>query len=167
MKPYLYILIVLLIGGTIGFFVGRDSNPVKDLVPETLNPVVSDTDSIRKIFERQKEAYRLHDALLLLRDCSDFFIEMDSNTGQVFDLARSLIHYHEQFKPRKSIRFEMQDLNIKIEKNLAVVQSKYTKTSDMYRDLGYERSVGKGLWLLTKNGDRWLLNTFSKTESFE
>ena len=35
----------------------------------------------------------------------------------------------------------MQDLNIKIEKNLAVVQSKYTKTSAMYRDLGYERSV--------------------------
>jgi hypothetical protein len=61
----------------------------------------------------------------------------------------------------------MQDLNIKIEKNLAVVQSKYIKTSDMYRDLGYERSVGKGLWLLTKNGGRWLLNTFSRTENFE
>ena len=75
-----YILIVLLIGGTIGFFVGRDSNPVKDLVPETLNPVVSDTDSIRKVFERQKEAYRLHDALLLLRDCSDFFIEIDGHS---------------------------------------------------------------------------------------
>jgi len=167
MKPYLYILILLLTGGTIGFFVGRDSNSVKDLVPETQKSVVTDTDSIRKIFERQKEAYRLHDALLLLRDCSDVFLEMDSNTGQVFDLSRSLIYYHEQFKPRKSIRFEMQDLNIKIEKNLAVVQSKYTKTSAMYRDLGYERSVGKGLWLLTKNGDRWLLNAFSRTENFE
>lgn len=167
MKPYLYILFVLLIGGTIGFFVGRDSNSISNIVPETPDSVNTDIESIRKVFERQKEAYRLHDALLLLRDCGNVFLEMDGNTGQTFDLTRSLIYYHEQFKPGKSVRFEMQDLNIKIENNLAVVQSKYTKTSDMYRDLGYERSVGKGLWLLTKSGNHWLLNMFSRTENFE
>lgn len=164
MKPYLYILIVLSVGGGIGFFVGQKAVIVQPSIAITPETSQADLKFIQQVFERQQEAYRLHDALLLMRDCEKSFLEIDGNTGKSYDLVQSLIYYHEQFKPGKSVRLKLKDLDIKIQKKLAMVHSEYVKTSDMYRDLGYERVEGQGLWLLTKNKGSWQVSVFSRTE---
>ncbi len=167
MKPYLYILIVLLVGGSIGFFIGRQSTA---LVPSIATPpetTQSDSDSIQRILERQEEAYRLHDALLLMRDREQSFVEIDGNSGRSYDLAQTLIYYHEQFRSGKSVRLQINEPEVSIKKNSAVVRAHYAKTSDMYADQGYESVVGEGLWLLTKNGGIWRVTVFFRTESFK
>jgi len=164
MKPYLYILIVLSVGGGIGFFIGQKAVIVQPSIAITPETSQADLKSIQRVFERQQEAYRLHDALLLMRDCEKSFLEIDGNTGKSYDLAQSLIYHHEQFKPGKSIRLQLKDLDIKIQQKLAMVSSEYVKTSDMYRERGYESLEGHGLWLLTKNEGSWQISVFSRTE---
>ena len=164
MKPYLYILIVLSVGGSIGFFIGQKAVVVQHSVAITPETTQGDLKSIQRVFERQQEAYRLHDALLLMRDCEKSFLEIDGNTGKSYDLTQSLIYYHDQFKPGKSVRLQLKDLDIKIQKKLAMVSSEYVKISDMYRDRGYESIEGHGLWLLTKKEGGWQVSVFSRTE---
>ena len=167
MKPYLYILVVLLVGGSIGFFIGRESTVSTSSVATPPETPQADSDSIHGILERQKEAYDLHDALLLLRDCEESFVEIDGNSGRSYNLAQTLIYYHEQFSPGKSVRLQFNQPEVSINNNSAVVRSHYVKTSDMYTDQGYESLVGEGLWLLTKNGGVWRVTVFFRTESFK
>ncbi len=167
MKPYLYILLVLLVGGSIGFFIGRQSTALAPSFETPPDTVQSDSDSIQGILERQKEAYRLHDALLLMSDCEHSFVEIDGNSGRSYDLAQTLIYYHEQFKPGKSVRLQFNEPEVSIQKNSAVVRAHYLKTSDMYADQGYEGVAGEGMWLLTKNGGIWRVTVFFRTESFK
>ena len=82
MKPYLYILIVLSIGGVIGFFAGRGMVVSPSQVETPVQTTQADSEAIHRILERQVEAYRLQDALLLMRDCEESFVEIDGNSGR-------------------------------------------------------------------------------------
>ena len=107
MKPYLYILLVLTVGGAIGFFVGRETVVPPPLPETTAKTTQADSESIHRILERQVEAYRLRDAFLLMRDCEKSFVEIDGNSGRSYDLAEALVYYHQLFQPEKGIRLQL------------------------------------------------------------
>ena len=167
MKPYLYILIVLSVGGIIGFFVGREMVVSPPQVETPVESTQADSEAIQAILERQVEAYRLRDAYLLMRDCEESFVEVDGNSGRSYNLAQALIHYHQLFQPDQGIRLKLGQPEVKITHRSAVVRSGYVKTSDRYADQGIKSVAGEGLWLLTKNGDVWQITVFFRTESFQ
>ena len=167
MKPYLYILIVLSVGGVIGFFVGREMVVAPPQVETPVETTQADSEAIQRILERQVEAYRLKDALLLMRDCEESFVEIDGNSGRSYSLTQALVHYHELFQPDEGIRFQLREPEVTITHNSAVVRSGYVKTSDRYADQGIERISGDGQWLLTKDGDVWQITVFFRTETIQ
>jgi hypothetical protein len=167
MKPYLYILVVLSVGGVIGFFVGREMTVSPPPVKTPIETTQADSEAIQAILERQVEAYRLRDAFLLMRDCEKSFVEIDGNSGRSYDLAEALVYYHQLFQPEKGIRLQLSQPEVSITHNSAVVRSRYVKTSDRYADQGVKSVAGEGLWLLTKNGDVWQVTVFFRTESFQ
>jgi hypothetical protein len=119
---------------------------------------------IRKVLEGQSEAYKLHDALLLFKDCSNSYVEIVEDTGESRGLERSLIYYHQMFVLGHSINFNFKINDLKIAKNSAVVKASYSKTSDLYDQEGIKGLTGEGLWLLSKSNGRWQINAFSWTE---
>lgn len=167
MKPYLYILIVLSVGGVIGFFVGRAMVVSPPQVETPVETTQADSEAIQRILERQIEAYRLKDALLLMRDCEESFVEIDGNSGRSYDLAQALVHYHELFQPDEGIRLQLGQPEVTITRRSAVVRSAYVKTSGRYADQGIERVTGDGQWLLTKDGDAWQITVFFRTETIQ
>ena len=167
MKPYLYILLVLSVGGVIGFFVGREMVVSPPRVETPVETTQADSESIQRILERQVEAYRLKDALLLMRDCEESFVEIDGNSGRSYNLAQALVHYHELFRPDEGIRLQLGQPEVTITHNSAVVRSGYAKTSDRYADQGIESVTGEGQWLLTKVGGVWQITVFFRTETIQ
>lgn len=167
MKPYLYILIVLSVGGVIGFFVGREMVAPLPQVATPVETTQADSEEIQRILERQVEAYRLKDALLLMRDCEESFVEIDGNSGRSYSLAQALVHYHQMFQPEEGIRLQLGQPEVTITHNSAVVRSRYVKTSERYADQGIERVTGDGQWLLTKDGDVWQITVFFRTETIQ
>jgi len=164
MKPYLYILAVLMVGAGIGYFIGQKSVTFQNSVFKTLTSDQDDSQLIRKVLEGQSEAYKLHDALLLFKDCSNSYVEIVEDTGESRGLERSLIYYHQMFVLGHSINFNFKINDLKIAKNSAVVKASYSKTSDMYDQEGIKGLTGEGLWLLSKSNGRWQINAFSWTE---
>ena len=167
MKPYLYILIVLSVGAVIGFFVGREMTVSPAQVETPVETTQADSEAIQRILERQVEAYRLKDALLLMRDCEESFVEIDGNSGRSYDLAQALVHYHELFQPDEGIRLQLGQPEVTITHKSAVVRSAYVKTSNRYADQGIESVTGEGQWLLTKVGDAWQITVFFRTETIQ
>ncbi|MDE2667997.1 MAG: hypothetical protein OXI69_17790 [Acidobacteriota bacterium] len=167
MKPYLYILIVLSVGGIIGFFVGRELVVAPPRVETPVETTQADSEAILQILERQVEAYRLRDALLLMRDCEESFVEIDGNSGRSYSLAQALVLYHELFQPEQGIRLRLGQPEVTITHNSAVVRSRYVKTSDRYADQGIESVTGDGQWLLTKVGNIWQITVFFRTETIQ
>lgn len=167
MKPYLYILIVLSVGGVIGFFVGREMVVSPPSVETPVEATQADSEAVQAILDRQVEAYRLRDAFLLMRDCEESFVEIDGNSGRSYNLAQALVHYHQVFQPDQGIRLQLRQPEVTITHKSAVVRSDYVKTSDRYADQGIKSVAGEGLWLLTKNGDIWQITVFFRTESFQ
>ena len=167
MKPYLYILIVLSVGGVIGFFVGREMVVSPPQVETPVETTQADSEAIQRILERQVEAYRLRDAFLLMRDCEESFVEIDGNSGRSYNLAQALVHYHHLFQPDQGIRLQLRQPEVKITHKSAVIRSGYVKTSDRYADQGVESVAGEGLWLLTKIGDVWQITAFFRTETIQ
>ena len=165
MKPYLYILLVLSVGGVIGFFAGRETLVTPPQVETPVQTTEADSEAIHGILERQVEAYRLQDAFLLVRDCEKSFVEIDGNSGRSYNLAQALVYYHELFQPEKGIRLQLNQPEVIITDNSAMVRSRYLKTSDRYADQGVDSVAGEGLWLLTRNGAGWQVTVFFRTES--
>ena len=59
MRPYLYILGVLLVGGGIGYFIGQKSATFEHSLYDSSNVAQNDEQLILQILNRQSEAYRL------------------------------------------------------------------------------------------------------------
>jgi hypothetical protein len=163
-KPYLYILAVLLVGGGIGYYVGEKSVTYEQSHLTLSGAGSNDSEAIQKVLKRQGEAYTLHDALLLLRDCSPSYVEINGNSGESYNLERSLISHHELFTAGKSVNFNVINPEIQISKNLAVIKASYSKTSDSYEKEGIKGLVGNGLWILSKTNGRWQIDAFAWTE---
>ena len=164
MKPYLYILAVLMVSGSIGYFIGRKSVTLENSLLKTDTSDQDDSQSIRKILERQREAYKLHDALRLFRDCANSYVEIVGDTGESKGLERSLISYYQAFISGHSINFNFKITDLKISKSSAVVRANYSKTSDLYEQDGIKGLNGEGLWLLSKSNGKWQINAFSWVE---
>lgn len=165
MKPYIYILAVLLVGGSIGFYLGqRTAGPAPQLSSGPEPNSLDNHQAIQGILDRQREAYRLHDALLMLRDCSSSYVEVNSATGEVYSFHKALTRYHEVFSPGKSIQLAFRNQEINVTQNTAVVRSNYSKTSDQFEQQGFQGLAGQGLWMMAKTGGRWEIVAFSWTE---
>lgn len=164
MKPYLYILAVLMVGGGIGYFIGRKSVTLENSLLKGTSSGQDDSQLIRKVLEGQSEAYKLHDALLLFRDCANSYVEIVGDTGESKGLERSLISYYQMFVSGHSINFTFRITDLKVSKNSALVKASYSKTSDLYEQDGIKGLIGEGLWLLSKSNGKWQINAFSWTE---
>ncbi|MFN8008865.1 MAG: hypothetical protein U0V70_17940 [Terriglobia bacterium] len=160
MKPYMYILAVLLVGGGIGYFLGRQMTPIEKSLQEVGAPSENPQEKIRAILDRQSEAYRLHDPLLLYRDCADSYVEINSNSGDSYGLSRALLNHLDEFKGGKSVNFNFLNPEIEFMGNSAVVKSNFSKTSDIYEQQGIKGMIGKGIWILSKVNDHWRINAF-------
>jgi len=167
MRPYLYILAVLIVGGGIGYFIGRKSVTLENAILKTATSDQDDSQLIKKILDGQCQAYKLHDALLLFRDCANSYVEIVGDTGESRGLERSLISYHQMFVSGHSINFNFRINDLKISKNYAVVKASYSKTSDLYEQEGIKGLTGEGLWLLSKSNGKWQINAFSWTEEMK
>jgi len=163
-KPYMYIILVLLVGGGIGYFIGRQVNSMEKSSKESAVASATQEDNIKEIIERQAEAYRLHDALLLYRDCADSYVEVNSNSGESYSLTHAIMAHHDEFRLGKSVNLNFTNLEIKLAANSAVVKGNYSKTSEIYEQEGYKGIVGQGVWILSRANDRWRINAFTWRE---
>jgi hypothetical protein len=164
MKPYLYILAVLLVGGGIGYYIGQRSAEWEKASSVAGPSGGDDLQIIKSILERQTEAYDLHDAMLLLRDCAPSYVEINGDTGEAFSLTRAQLFYYDLFHPGKSVTLNLKNPDIRISRNLATVRAGYSKTSEAYEREGIKGKTGEGLWLLSKNNGRWQIVSFAWIE---
>ncbi len=164
MKPYLYILAVLLIGGGIGYYIGQKSVEWEKVSSVGGPSGGDDLKIIRSVLERQTEAYNLHDSSLLLRDCASSYIEVNGDTGEAFSLERAQLFYYDVFRPGKSVTFTVKNPDIRISRNLATVRAGYSKTSEAYEREGIKGRTGEGLWLLSRNNGHWQIVSFAWNE---
>jgi hypothetical protein len=164
MKPYLYILAVLLVGGGIGFYVGRKSSSLEHTSRPSPKSSGDEHQAIEAILQRQSEAYRLHDPLLLLRDCTSTYVEVDATTGESYNLQRAVIRYHAAFRAGKSVVFNVTNRDITILQRCAIVRAQYAKTSDQYEQEGFKGWAGQGIWLLSYSNGQWEINAFAWKE---
>lgn len=164
MKPYLYILAVLLVGGGIGYYVGQKSVEWEKTSSATAPSGANDVQMIQSILQRQVEAYSLHDAFMLLRDCSSDYVEINGKTGEVLNLERAQLFYYDAFRSGKSVNFAVKTPDIKVSWNLATARAGYLKTSEAYESEGIKAKAGEGLWTLSKNNGRWQIASFAWTE---
>jgi hypothetical protein len=163
MKPYLYILAVLTVGVGVGFYLGQRTSIV---VQTTRQPAHTSDErgKIEQILHRQQEAYRLHQPLLLFRDCSSFYVEINAKTGESYNLAKAIVHSSDIFNPGKSVTFTLADPEITIVENTAVVKAKYSKLSNQFDEQGQGGLAGQGMWVLCKSNNRWEIAAFVWTE---
>ena len=166
MKPYLYILAVLLVGGGIGYYVGQRSAPKDQMELGGQRAEQNDRQKIQDIIERQIEAYKLHDSLLLFRDCTDSFVEINSNSGDSYGLSKAMALYHDFFKSGKSVVVTIKIISIDVLGHSALVKATYSKTSEVYEKEGVKGRVGEGIWLLSKPGNHWMINSYLWKEHF-
>jgi hypothetical protein len=155
MKPYFYILAVLLAGGSIGYFIGqRVATPgVLESPPGKLPS--DDRTTIETLLSRLKEAYAAHDEFLLFRDCGASYVEVNASTGESLNLQRAIIRYHDLFRPGKSVSVLFGNLDVSLMQHSALVRATYSKTSDHYEQQGFAGLTGQVLWLMSQEGGRW------------
>ncbi|MEW5977946.1 MAG: hypothetical protein AB1898_19305 [Acidobacteriota bacterium] len=165
MKPYFYILAVLLVGGTAGYFIGQRSASVTEVSFVESLPPGTDEESVRQVMDRLVEAYKLHDPMLLHRDCASQYIEINANHREVRSLERTLISAHETFRSGRSFNLGLSALSVKLSGPTAVVEGHYLLTSDALEEQGIQAIDGDAVWLLSKVSGQWLIYLHSKTES--
>jgi hypothetical protein len=163
MKPYFYIVAVLLVGGSIGYFVGQRKVDGTITAPSS-RLASNDRSTIEILLNRQKEAYAAHDALLLFRDCLPSYVEVNATTGETYNLQTAIIRHHELFRPGKTVSVLFGNLDVNVMQNSAFVRGTYSKTSDQYEQQGFSGLTGQVLWLLSKEGERWQIAASAWTE---
>jgi hypothetical protein len=164
MKPYLYIVAVLMVGGSVGYFIGQrtaDSHAI--LTPSGRFPS-NDRSTVDVLLSRQKEAYAAHDELLLFRDCLASYVEVNAATGETYNLETAIIRQHELFRPGKTVSVLFGNVDVSVMQNSALVRGTYSKTSDQYEQQGFSGLTGQVLWLLSKQGERWQIAASVWTE---
>ena len=164
MKPYLYIVAVLLVGGSIGYFLGQRTVDPHTIFNQSGRPPSSDRSTIEILFSRQKEAYAAHDELLLFRDCLASYVEINATTGEAYNLQTAIVRHHELFRPGKTVSVLFGNLDVNMMQSSALVRGTYSKTSDQYEQQGFSGLTGQVLWLLSKEGERWQIAASAWTE---
>ena len=164
MKPYLYIVAVLLVGGSIGYFVGQRTVGSRTAITPSGRLPSNDRSTIEILLSRQKEAYAAHDELLLLRDCLAGYVEINATTGETYSLQTAIIRQHELFRPGKTVSVLFGNLDVNVMQSSALVRGTYSKTSDQYEQQGFSGLTGQVLWLLSKKGERWQIAASAWTE---
>ena len=164
MKPYFYIVGVLLVGGSIGYFLGhRTVDPGTPFTASKKFPS-DDRSAIRTLLDRQKDAFAAHDEFLLFRDCAAGYVEVNATTGETLNLQAAIIRYHELFRPGKTVNVLFGNLDISLMQNAAFVRGTYSKTSDQYEQQGFAGLTGQVSWLMSKQGERWQIAASAWTE---
>ena len=164
MKPYFYIVAVLLVGGGIGYFIGQRTIAPGSAVSPSTRLASDDRTTIEGLLSRQRDAYAAHDELLLFRDCAAGYVEVNATTGEMFNLQAAVIRHHELFRPGKNVSVLFGNLDVSLMENSALVRGSYSKTSDQYEQQGFAGLTGQVLWLLSKQGGRWQIAAFAWTE---
>jgi hypothetical protein len=164
MKPYLYILVVLLVGGTMGYFIGQRTAGPGVFTSSPSRPPSDERAAIDTLLNRQVEAYAAHDELLLFRDCVASYVEVNATTGETFNLQRAVIRHHELFRPGKTVKVLFANLDVSLMQDSALVRGTYSKTSDQYEQQGFSGLTGQVLWLLSKERERWQIAASAWTE---
>jgi len=164
MKPYFYIVAVLLVGGSIGYFVGQRTVDTHTTFTPSGRLPSNDRSTIETLLSRQKEAYAAHDELLLFRDCLTSYVEVNATTGETYNLQTAIIRHHELFRPGKTVSVLFGNLDVNVMESSALVRGTYSKTSDQYEQQGFSGLTGQVLWLLSKEAERWQIVASAWTE---
>jgi hypothetical protein len=164
MKPYLYILGVLLVGGGIGYFIGQKSAILERKSQQWREANQNDESSVREVLFGLSEAYRLHDSLLLFKDCANTYVEIDGITGEARGLEKSVLASYELFRTGQSVAFSLKDIDVKILHNSALVRAGYSKTSEIFEKEGITGLLGQGLWIMSKSTGKWQIDAFWQIE---
>ena len=122
MKPYFYIVAVLMVGGGIGYFIGQRTVAPGSAVSPSNRLASDDRTTIEGLLSRQKDAYAAHDELLLFRDCAAGYLEVNATTGEMFNLQAAVIRHHELFRPGKTVSVLFGNLDISLMQNSALVR---------------------------------------------
>jgi hypothetical protein len=139
-------------------------SPAEKSLQESTSPSASPQGKIQEVLERQSEAYKIHDPLLLYRDCADSYVEVNGNSGESYGLSRALLSHLDEFRAGKSINLNFMNLEIELVGNSAIVRGNFSKTSEIYEQQGFKGLVGQGIWILSKINDRWRINAFAWRE---
>lgn len=164
MKPYLYILAVLLVGGSIGYFIGQRTGEPHTIFNQSGGPPSNDRSMIEALLSRQKEAYAAHDELLLFRDCLASYVEINATSGETYNLQTAIIRHHELFRAGKAVSVLFGNLDVNVMQSAALIRGTYSKTSDQYEQQGFSGLTGQVLWLMSKKGARWQIAASAWTE---
>jgi hypothetical protein len=164
MKPYLYIVAVLFVGGSIGYFIGQRTLDPQTILTPSGRLSSNDHSTVEVLLSRQKEAYAAHDEFMLFRDCLASYVEINATTGEAYNLQTAIIRQHELFRPGKTVSVLFGNLDVKVMQNSALVRGTYSKTSDQYEQQGFSGLTGQVLWLLSKEGERWQIAASAWTE---
>ena len=164
MKPYLYIAAVLLVGGSIGYFIGQRTVDPHAILAPSGRLASNDRSTVDILLSRQKDAYTAHDELLLFRDCLASYVEVNATTGETYYLQTAIIRHHELFRPGKTVSVLFGNLDVTVMQNSALIRGNYSKTSDQYEQQGFSGLTGQVFWLLSKEGERWQIAASAWTE---
>lgn len=164
MKPYVYIVAVLFVGGSIGYFIGQRTLAPHTILAPSGGLSSNDRSTVDVLLSRQREAYAAHDELLLFRDCQANYVEVNATTGETYNLQTAIIRQHELFRPGKTVSVLFGNLDVNMMQNAALVRGTYSKTSDQYEQQGFSGITGQVLWLLSKQSERWQISASVWTE---
>jgi len=164
MRPYFYIVAVLLVGGSIGYFLGQRTVEPRTLLTTSNKLPSDDRSALQTLLNRQKDAFAAHDEFLLFRDCAAGYVEVNATTGETLNLQAAIIRYHELFRPGKTVSVLFGNLDISLMQNAAFARGTYSKTSDQYEQQGFSGLTGQVSWLFSKQGERWQIAASVWTE---
>lgn|GEM_PF-1283746 len=167
MKGLIYLLVILLVGAIGGYLIGQKIDEWRGSkgAAQTAAPKSEDlTATVQELLNREKTAYQNHDADQLLDDCISNYTEVNGNTGESMDLARSRLYYHQYFRDGQAVNFAVGNLQIVPSPNALVAQADYKKSSTAFNARNVQGYKGHGAWVFVRQNSAWRLASFAWSE---
>lgn len=167
MKGTMYLLGILLVGAIGGYLAGQKFDEWRGARSATQSPVAKTEDlnaALQELLDREKAAYQNHDADQLLNECLSDYTEVNGNTGELMDLARARLYYHQYFREGQAVSLAFENLQLAPSPNAIVAQASYKKTSNAYADKNIHGYKGRGTWVFVRQNSTWRLASFAWAE---
>lgn len=167
MKGLIYVVIILLVGAAGGYLVADKVNEwraLKVAAKQTSEKTKDVSAEITEMFNREKLAYQNHDADQLLNDCISNYTEVDGNSGETMDLARSRLFYHQYFKSGQAVNLALENVQINAAENAVVAQADYKKMSNSFNERNVQGYKGHGIWVFVRQNSTWRLASLAWAE---
>ena len=163
-----YVLIILLIGGIGGYLASQKIDEWRASKASGTNAPAKTEDltaTINEMLNRERAAYQNHDPDQLLDDCVSNYTEVNENTGESMDLARTRLYYHQYFHDGQAINLTFENVEITPGPNGVVVRASFTKTSNSFNERKVQGYKGQGTWVFVRQNSNWRLASLAWAEN--